>query len=1043
MGENDSKSEHGIAIDAFISAQHDSYKSTIMSAPEMTETSIRVHTAPGPTPGNATGDGDGTSKTARRHKPYSKTTVVRLVSTNATSSAFPESLGLALSVNGRWLAAFSSSALYVISTEHLPAYKNTCRAFHVRRKPLAVSISDSGRFAVLTTSHKIDVYYCEHGDLLKGACKKLETIHLDNEAKTLAFSWCGEIVAAGSDVGLEIKNLSPGSMETDKRYITCSALDRLMFSKDSRALLATSVFKKSRYSTFISLNDSFEDAFVEEVIEQQPLGKLWITQLLFPERVKARQAALLPTSNSDLVNSEILAFDSHLDQFKVYDVTMKRFTSRELGTPEEVVWTRHHKPEESVPAISEDASTIAVAVRSKVEKEIWVYHVPPSWWEPAHTGSPESESSDGSNNALDAAEKIKLFSISEGAPPETITNLQWVQTMEAEIDRLVALVSTSNIVMPEEVVPIEAPAASGKLFLIDFLDNTTDESAEQPPEVLVDLGELTVSEDLTDEVLELDREVDLVRRRTQIQRSRPPNRPPANPIPSPRGSLRRSLSSGGSGGVPTLRGLEHSNSGRSTRRRRSFSSLSTNEEREEAVVMPVDEPYSQSQPRSYFTLHRAATIAANAPATRQHLRALPDRPLEYRRADGLREIPHESDADNWVPPPPVYSEEPDNVVSHPVSANPQAVAAYVPQAPKPPSLMQNRLSRPLSGVPPVSAIPLNPSSTYATQSQAYSQGSAVLAQHPGSSSNASTMQQLLHPRSRTTRPGSSHMSASASSLQASSQMALDSLQTSSSRIPNHRNADSASSTSSRTSHNTAIFQPGQQSTLNANIATSAPVIPLVTQGLPPNMTAPSPIAEFVRPPATRRDTPSPASPIVDQVAPPHRRSGSGSSPTTGALLGACTDATPHAVSSDLTRSLPSVPTVMQESSRRSLENNSPSSRRTQRPVLNRLATIASVSEQRQQNNFIPEPIIHSASTPTTTDTFGRRQWWRIGAARTPRAEGASTPMQREANGLRPGSRIMQYAPIDQPRHAATAPATAPTTGSKTKEKDGGSRCAIM
>ena len=194
--------------------------------------------------------------------------------------------------------------------------------FSCEAKPLAVAITDSGRFAVLTTSHKIDVYQCGQGlgDLLQGTCRKLETIHLDNEAKTLAFARCGEIVAAGSDVGLEIKSLSQGSRETDKRYITCSPADRLMFARDGRGLLATSVTKKSKFSTFIALNESFEDAFAEEEeVEQQPLGKLWITQLLFPERLTCRLAALLPLSTKDMSNSEILAFDSHMDLFKILE----------------------------------------------------------------------------------------------------------------------------------------------------------------------------------------------------------------------------------------------------------------------------------------------------------------------------------------------------------------------------------------------------------------------------------------------------------------------------------------------------------------------------------------------------------------------------------------------------------------------------------------------------------------------------------------------------------------------------------------------------
>ncbi|KAK3048100.1 hypothetical protein LTS18_013010, partial [Coniosporium uncinatum] len=66
---------------------------------------------------------------------------------------------------------------------------------------------------------------------------------------------------------------------------------------------------------------------------------------------------------------------------------------------------------------------------------------------------------------------------------------------------------------------------------------------------------------------------------------------------------------------------------------------------------------------------RAATVAAASPANRRHLQALPDRPLEYRRADGsgMREIPHESDADNWVPPPPAYGEHLEDQLASPGS----------------------------------------------------------------------------------------------------------------------------------------------------------------------------------------------------------------------------------------------------------------------------------------------------------------------------------------------------------------------------------------
>lgn len=1042
MGNEDFQANHGIAIDAYLSS-HEQYKSVIMSsAQDMTETYIRGAAAPGLTSGPNTSGENGTTtvRRAKRHRPYSRTTIVKLVSTNATSSAFPESFGLSISVTGRWLAAFSSSALYLISTIHLPAYKDTCRAFRIRRKPLAVAINDVGRFAVLTTSHKVDIYQCgeEQGDLLRGTCRKLETIHLDNEARTLAFARCGQIVAAGSDIGIEIKSLSVDSRETDKRYLTCTSADRLMFSRDGRALLATSTVKKSRYSTFVSLTESFEDAFVEEEeVEQQPLGKLWITQLLFPERLQARQAALLPTSTSDLVNNEILAFDYHMDRFKIFDVSMKRFTNRELGTPQETVWTRHHKLEEAIPAIAADASCIAFAVRSKTDKEIWVYHVPDSWWEPELTSSPESESSESTatSSILDAAESIKIPAVEEGAPPETITNLQWVETNDPEVDRLVALVSTINIAVPEEVVPIEAPAASGKLFLFDFADNEGNGTDGQLSTVEMDLNEVTITEGLTDEVLELDREVDLVRRRTQIQR----NRPPANPLPSPRGSLRRSMSSGStSGGVPTLRDLGHSNSGRSGRsgrRRRSFSSLSTNEEREEAVV-PVDEPYSQSQPRSQFSLHRAATIAANAPAARQHLRALPDRPLEYRRADGLREMPHESDADNWVPPPPPYSERPDNAVSHPVSANPQAAATYVPQSStqsRPGVERQARLSR----VPPVPAVPSIPAIPQSVRMHYAPQGPPVLRQQTVSTSTSASMHPTLSSQSHANGHVSTRPASSTSSTPLNLQRPEERPQNAITRNSTHRNADSASSTSSRTSHNQANIPPVQQIP-NTIAMNTAPAMSIVTQGLPPNMTPPSPIAEFIRPSNTRTDTPTPRSPTEDQMSSLRRRSDSGGSSTLRSALGAHTALSPRRVASaELRRSLPPVQGVTQTSPRNSSDNNRPSPRRHQRPIINRLATIASVAEHQNYDDMVasdPTRQIQSANTISET-SISRRQWWRVGSA----SRGTMTPPRPESRFARPESRIMQYAPVDRlVRHAATAP-----PASKPKEKENGSKCVIM
>ena len=89
----------------------------------------------------------------------------------------------------------------------------------------------------------------------------------------------------------------------------------------------------------------------------------------------------------------------------------------------------------------------------------------------------------------------------------------------------------------------------------------------------------------------------------------------------------------------------------------------TLEEAQEAL----DGPYSHSDPRSRTTLHRAATSAANSRRSDLPQRSrmgearpvVPPVPVLPLTSQGLRgtppgEIPHESDADNWVPPPPPY-----------------------------------------------------------------------------------------------------------------------------------------------------------------------------------------------------------------------------------------------------------------------------------------------------------------------------------------------------------------------------------------------------
>jgi hypothetical protein len=116
----------------------------------------------------------------------------------------------------------------------------------------------------------------------------------------------------------------------------------------------------------------------------------------------------------------------------------------------------------------------------------------------------------------------------------------------------------------------------------------------------------------------------------------------------------------------------------------------------------LDAPYTHASPRSGTTLRRAATAAA---VSRQRNPPPPTAGrVEYRRADGRAEHPHESDADNWVPPPPPYTKE-DPVVDLPsflrhnpipgvgLAARSLTTSSDIPPVP------------PLPNIPPVPPIP--------------------------------------------------------------------------------------------------------------------------------------------------------------------------------------------------------------------------------------------------------------------------------------------------------------------------------------------------
>jgi len=975
-----------------------------------------------------------------------ETTIIELISTTATTSAFPESFGLSISTSGRWIIAYSSSALYVLSAQRLPEYKNSCRAFKLRRKPLAAAITDGGKLAILTTPHKIDIYQCGEGAgaPLTGGSQSLTAVYLDYEARTISFTAEGDVIAAGSDGGIELRNLSEGSLATDTRQITCGSLDTIAFSADGRSLLITAAARRARISTFVSVNGAYEDALFDDAAfdQLQPVGKMWITQLLFPERLQARQAVFLPDASTGQI-TELLAYNSEKEQYSLFDVTSKNFVDRSLGTPEDFRWSRSERFEDTQPALSADASHVAVAVKLKDSSEIWLYHVPRLWRDLDSAHDSANDSAEEQISVLTPDLRLRLPQREDNQPSERLICLRWLKS-NVNIPargRLFALVSSAGLSMPEDIVPSEAPAASGKLCVFDLIRSNSELPRATPKTVSIDLDSIPPIEHLAEETMGLEQEVDLVRRRTtRAQRGRD-----SSGMLSPRDprAARRSLSSGSSsGGIVTLRDLAESNTTR-PRRRRSFSSMSSmSEENLDMSPVAVDEPYAMAQPRSQFTLDRAATVAANSLAHRSHLRSLPNQPLEYRRADGLREIPHESDADDWVPPPPPYSERPDppgpNAVSLPINAIP-GVAATIrtetrpqhtrpqqtqsqqtqsqqaqsqqaqrqqaqrqqaqrqqsqPQQPQPqqPQLQQPQLQQPQLQQPQLQqALPTqndSPRSPPSTQpSVAVPQMSQMPSIPPILPSSIAVIQTPPSPiiARRPVPPPQQQINSVSQQVRTTGLPVVTTLPSTSLTAQPQQ---PISPPGPGALHSPFTFPPARSSShSNQNLLATSQQIPTSLSRSMPSSPVDLSRSNQRQGVATSDFQPMMQLPTPEQMETLHRRSSSGGS-APRAAMGAMGTNTRRLPSIELNRPLPSLPS----GSHSAIRSSGDMSRRPpmrdgpdrQRPAFNRLATIASIVSRTSTEPLtdecppVPPPVLPNSAPTTPT---GRRGRWRVVSGR--------------------------------------------------------------
>lgn len=618
-------------------------------------------------------------------------TLVSLVSTTTSSAAaFPggEAFDFAFSPNGHWVLALSSSRIYVIDT--LSPKISVQRELKVQRRPVSAAILDDGStLAVLSGDHQVNVY-----NLSNRKVKHSRAISLDNHPHAIALAPRGEVLAAAFEGGIELHSLAPIPGPSDHRDIKCDRVDSLAFSTDGALLMGTTKHGTDPNTVVLSAPYYTEDHHHLPAFDQ--ISHLWTSQILFPHSSRDCGNATLLPNRSDGDTSWTFTYDKVFESFRAVRTDDLRngttyFTGPKPPKRDGPRNTRKKLTPCTLPASSECGELVAAGF---LGKEVWLYGVPEGLDEPTvtQTDDPNSQSTSSSRpNTPGSGIRSPARSFTRGEAAELTRLPKWQVLVDKYRNvfakgRLVAEISGVSSVrwvtqksekpLPsslKERLVIAAPGGipgdpeleqdgfasvdGGRLVILDF-DRTSNDGRLE--EVVFEVGNDT-PELLDEEHIDIDTEVALVRQRT------------VRNLPHERRTVVDALSStldipDLSALAPTANAIANANAAAAA------ANASANPDPGQSPVQNTDSPdeglsleeaseffdgpYSHTQPRSRTSLYRSATaVAANR--QRNPPRIIAEARRGYRRPDGRGELPHESDADNWVPPPPPYTPDSD------------------------------------------------------------------------------------------------------------------------------------------------------------------------------------------------------------------------------------------------------------------------------------------------------------------------------------------------------------------------------------------------
>ncbi|KAM5351739.1 hypothetical protein ACJ41O_004462 [Fusarium nematophilum] len=688
-------------------------------------------------------------------------TIVKLISTSISSSSCPGGEGMQYSASprGHHLLAYNSARVYVIDVRG--ASLKIKRELKLLRRPVSACINDKGSLlAVLSTEMQVDLY-----DLKQSPPRRTQSMILDNSPRTIALSPCGSVLAAAYEGGIEVSSLRPDALATDRRAVKCDAVDALSFSFDGTQILGTTLHS-SPPSTVIITAPYYDPG---PHISEDNLSPLWTTSILFPNTSRDCSHAVLLQDGNEEEASWTFTYDRSFETFRAVRIDDLRNGTTYFTGPVPNASSQAKLLPSTLPAATYRGELVSAGFQGK---DVWIYGVPEdlnavpdsstssndggqSWaglgrQNSGHSGNSRRPSTRAHENEGGRVPQWQILcdklrntfvSGSRVAELAEVRTVKWVEGFGSSSSQERLIVTARGVGAPKLVTEEEDMdfVDGGRIILLDFDYGLCDGTKT---EITIEVG-TDNAEVLEEERRDLATEVAIVRRRTVAQRR------------GGRGGsslLRAATAASRAPAVPRLprnedRTEDDDDDPLVPRRIGQHPASRPNEadHDEEADVASIEEmealdaPYAHASPRSHTTMRRAATAAAVDRSL--HPRTADGRRIEYRRADGRREHPHESDADNWVPPPPPYQK--DDPGDLPAFLRGPSVAPLPgPMHPVPP-------------VPPLGSSHLRPQNSWPTDSKDGQQTAESTAQRPPfqrTASDSTTMSRqrlddVLRPRS--------------------------------------------------------------------------------------------------------------------------------------------------------------------------------------------------------------------------------------------------------------------------------------------------------